>query len=413
MLEHLLYLTEIQGLRVYDLEKQVIGRVRDVVLVPRFHPVRVDRFLIGEGMTLFSVHYDQVESISLDGLFLRDERLVPSRDTENIWRLARDLLDKQIVDVHGRKVVRASDVTFRIHREDGYDTLQILEIDVGVRSIIRRVLQGILPPRVIRRIQSVITPKSIPWEYCNVIEPDPLRRLRLNTSYQQLEKIHPADLADIVEELGPAQREAILETIDAGVAAETLSEVKPEIAANILESLETEKAADIVEEMEPDHAADALAELEETTSEQILAEMEEAPKEEVAQLMEFAAHTAGGLMNTRFIAVNEHETVSTAIECIRNESELVTSLTSVFLTSPEQQLSGAVPLGQLLLAEPQRRLSELKGDALFKVHAEEDKQRVLELFDKYNLLTLPVVDDSEKIVGVVTADDVIGVLRQE
>ncbi len=142
----------------------------------------------------------------------------------------------------------------------------MLEVDIGLRSILRRLLQGWLPRRWVRTIQQPIPPNSIRWEFCNIIEPDPQRRLRLNISHQRLEKLHPADLADIVEELSPEEREAIFEAIDSEVAADALSEVEPKMQASILESLETEKAADIVEEMAPDEAADVLAELEEETS---------------------------------------------------------------------------------------------------------------------------------------------------
>ena len=154
-------------------------------------------------------------------------------------------------------------------------------MDIGIRSIVRRLLQGVLPARWIRRLQEPIPPNSIRWELCNVVEPDPQRRLRLNISYEKLEDMHPADLADIVEELSPAEREAIFETIDSEVAADALSEIDPKMQASILEALEPEKAADIVEEMAPDEAADALSELEEETSEEILDEMDSEPKTEV------------------------------------------------------------------------------------------------------------------------------------
>ena len=185
----------------------------------------------------------------------------------------------------------------------------VLEVDIGIRSIFRRLVQGVLPPRWIRRLQAPIPPNSIRWEFCNVVEPDPLRRLRLNISYQKLEEMHPADLADIVEDLSPAEREAIFETIDSEVAADALSEVDPKMQASILESLEPEKAADIVEEMAPDEAADVLSELEEETSDEILDEMEREPKTEVRELLEFEEDTAGGMMNTEYVALHENATV--------------------------------------------------------------------------------------------------------
>src|SRR5208282_6691202 len=173
------------------------------------------------------------------------------------------------------------DVTFlKIHR-DGRDLLHVLEVDIGIRSIFRRVLAGILSPGLIRKLQQHIPPHSIRWEFCNILEPDPQRRVRLNISNRLLEDMHPADLADIVEELSPEDRESIFENIDSEVAADALTEIDPEIQASILESLETEKAAEIVEEMAPDEAADLLSELHEDTSKEILDEMEHEPKTDV------------------------------------------------------------------------------------------------------------------------------------
>jgi sporulation protein YlmC with PRC-barrel domain len=264
MPEQLLYFTELISMPVYDLKGRRIGRVKDAAIVPLVHASRIDRILVGGGYSWLTLRYDQIRSVSLqEGIQLSDEILVPYHDDEYMLRIGRDLLDQQIIDVNGRKVVRVNDITLAIQHNTTYDTLAVLEVDIGIRSIFRRVFQGVLPPLWIRRLQQPIPPNSIRWDFANVVEPDPQRRLRLNISYAKLEEMHPADLADIVEELGPAERGAIFETIDSEVAAEALSEVEdPRMQANILESLEPEKAADIVEEMSPDEAADILGELE-------------------------------------------------------------------------------------------------------------------------------------------------------
>src|SRR6204780_5547070 len=277
MAEEILFFTELLGLKVFDLKGRRIGVVRDVAIVPLVDPVRVDRFLIGTGRTWLNVRYDQVRSISLDGVFLRDEILTPYHSDEYMLRAARDLLDQQIIDAQGRKVVRVTDITFELRQENDGDILWVLDIDVGMRSIFRRLVQGAIPPRWVRQLQQGIPPRSIRWEFCSILEPDPQRRLRLNISNRLLEGMHPADLADIVEDLGPADREAIFENIDSEVAADALSEIAPDIQARILESLETEKAAEIVEEMAPDEAANLLGGLEEETTQGILDEMEHEP----------------------------------------------------------------------------------------------------------------------------------------
>ncbi len=303
MTESILYFTELLALPVYDLKGRRLGRVKDAALVPLISSTRIDRYLVGAGLTWLSIRHDQIASISLDGIHLNDESLFPYHSDEYMLRLNRDLLDQQIIDVDGRKVVRVNDVTLEFRRSDGRDELAVLEVDVGIRSILRRVLQGVVPRRLIRRLQRPIQPHSIRWEFCNIVEPDPQRRLRLNISNSRLEQIDPADLAEIVEELGSAERESIFETLDSEVAADALSEVDPKTQANILEALEPEIAADIVEEMSPDEAADALGELEEQTSQEILDEMETKPGSDVRELLEFAEDTAGGLMNTEYLAV--------------------------------------------------------------------------------------------------------------
>jgi len=390
----------------------VIGRVRDAALVPVVDPFRVDRFLIGGAFTWLSVRHDQVRSITLDGIRLADEQLTPYHDDEYMFRLERDLLDQQIIDAQGRKVVRVTDVTFDVARGEPRDTLRILEVDVGIRSIFRRLAQGVLPPRFVRRLQGPIPPSSIRWEFCNILEADPQRRLRLNITNELLEKMHPADLADIVEELAPGDREAIFKTIDSEVAADALSEVEPEIQASILESLEAEKAADIIEEMAPDEAADILGELEEERSEEILEEMESEPKAEVEELLEFGEDTAGGLMNTEFVALDEAATVAEAIAAFRGNEELLESSSALFLVDGAGRLRASVPLARLFLAAATAPLADLAAETPISTTVNETQERVTELFDKYNLLCLPVVDHAGRLEGVITVDDIVSLLRQ-
>jgi len=413
MAENLLYLTELVGLKVYDTRRRRIGRVRDAALVPLIDPSRVDRFLVGGGWAWLTVRHDQVRSISLDGIYLQDELLTPYHSDEYMLRLVRDLLDQQIIDVGGRKVVRVTDVTFTINQEDGRDVLRVLEVDIGLRSVLRRLCQGIIPPRWVRRIQQRIPPNSIRWEFCNIVEADPQRRLRLNISHAALEKLHPADLADIVEELGPEDREAILSAIDSEVAAETLSEVDPKMQVSILESLDAEKAADIVEEMAPDEAADLLADLEEEVTAEILQEMETEPKAEIQELLEFKEDTAGGLMNTEYVALSEHATVADAVTALKGNEELLESLNTIFLIDEEGRFKGSVPVARLFIHPESAELRALASEPLIRVHVNERQKRVIELFDKYNLLALPVVDDDDRLAGVITADDVISVLREK
>ena len=413
MTDPILFMTELIGLGVYDLKGRRMGVVRDAAIVPLVDPVRVDRFLIGgAGFTWLNVRHDQVARISLDGIHLKDEKLTPYHADEYILRIVRDLLDQQIIDAQGRKVVRVNDVTFEVRQEDGHEILWVLEVDIGIRSIFRRVLQGALPRRWIRKLQVRIPPHSIRWEFCNILEPDPQRRLRLNISNRLLEAMHPADLAEIVEELSPKDRESIFENIDSEMAADTLSEVDPDIQASILESLEADKAAEIVEEMSPDEAADVLGELEEATSLEILEEMHLEPKQEIEDLLGYDEDTAGGLMNTEFVAVPSTCTVADAIVALRENEWLLESINVLFLTDLNDKLTGAVPLARLFLAQGSSLIRDLATESTIRTHVDDKQGRVVELFDKYNIITMPVVDDDGRLAGVITADDIITVLRQ-
>ena len=409
----ILYFTEIVGMPVHDLKQRRIGQVRDAAIVPLIHPARVDRFLVGAGSSWLSVRYDQISTISLKGgIQLSTERLYPYHSDEYMLRINRDLLDQQIIDVNGRKVVRVNDVTFEIHHDER-DSLAVLEVDVGVRSIFRRMLQGVLRPAWVRRMQQPIAPNSIRWEFCSIVEADPLRRLRLNISDEKLERLHPADLADIVEELGPSEREAIFGTMDSEVAAETLSEVDPKMQASILEALEPEVAADIVEEMSPEQAADVLAELGAETSAEILEEMEHEPVEDVKELLEYDEDTAGGMMNTEAIVLPGDTSLDVAMARLREHEDLLENTHVLFLTGEQGRVTATVPLARLFLADGATLLKDLATERLIFTTPEEQQDRVTELFDKYNLLALPVLEKDGTLAGVITADDVITVLRHK
>jgi len=408
----ILFFTELAGLPVFDLKHRRIGRVRDAAIVPLIHPARVDRYLVGAGSSWLSVRYDQIATISLDGIQLSNEKLYPYHSDEYMLRIQRDLLDQQIIDVNGRKVVRVNDVTFEVRRDER-ESLAVLEVDVGVRSIFRRLMQGAAPPRLVRKLQSSIPPNSIRWEFCNIVEADPQRRLRLNISHDKLENMHPADLADIVEELAPADREAIIGTIDSEVAAEALSEIDPKMQAAILENLEPEVAADIVDEMAPDEAADALGELEDETSAEILEEMETEPVSEVKELLEYDEDTAGGMMNTEAIVLGESTTLSATMDQLRKHEDLLENTHVLFLSDDAGRITAQVPLARLFLADGGTQLKELATGRLISTRPDETQKRVTELFDKYNLLALPVLEEDGSLAGVITADDVISVLRKK
>src|SRR5271167_4682304 len=295
-----LALSDLIGAPVYDPSGTApAGAVPQVALVPQEDPNRIAGFVVKtrRGEKLLAIK--SVES--LNGGVRADSVAAdwtPYASGEGMLLLVRDLLDQQIIDVYGRKVVRVNDVD--IHEELGHEhiVLKLAAVDVGARGAIRRLLKGVVPSSALRSMMTKIPPRMIPWEFVDLIETDPARRVKLKISLDRLAKLHPADIADIVEELAPAEREAIFETLNEEVAAETLEEIDPKMQVSILSSLDSDRAADIVEEMDPDAAADLLGDMPPDTTQEILTEMEPEERAEVTELMTFEEDTAAGRMTT-------------------------------------------------------------------------------------------------------------------
>ena len=205
----------------------------------------------------------------------------------------------------------------------------------------------------------------------NLIESDPARRVKLRISYDRLAELHPADIADILEELSHNEQKAVIESLDDETAAQALSEIPTKMQADLLESISTEKAADIVEEMPPDEAADVLNQLSPETSAEVLADMEKDEAEEVRELLGFEENTAGSMMTTEYVVVHESATVEGAIEALRNFEGPVEAIHQIFMIDNEAVLTGAVPIGRIVLAAASTPLADLASEPLISVQAEQ------------------------------------------
>ena len=406
-----LALTELLGLPVYDPSGRC-GRVREVAIAPAEDRSRIALLIIRTKSGDRVIPFSWVIALNGD---LRTStpcsNWSPTDGSEGLFLLSRDLLDQQIIDVHGRKVVRVNDVDLHRDINDPRPILRVSAVDVGARGAVRRLLKGVVPATVLHALLRRIPERPIPWDFVDLIETDPARRVKLKISHERLARLHPADIADIVEDLAPDEREAVFETLDEEVAAEALEEVDPKVQKSIVESLDSDRAAEIVEEMNPDAAADLLAELPEERTSEILLEMAPEERKEVSDLLEFEENTAAGRMNTEFIALPVAATAHEAIEALRHFEGGVESLTTMYLVDSRGTLAGAVPLAKIVLAIPQSPLLSLTQEPLISCAAGAGEKEVAELFDKYNLLTLPVVDENRKLTGVITSDDVISLLR--
>ncbi len=406
-------LSDLIGALVYDASGAQAGRVRELAIVPQQDANRIAALVLKtkEGMRLMGTQ--QIAGIN-GGIKAREKsiELTDFAGSEGMLMLGRDLLDQQIIDTNGRKVVRVNDVELTGEGTEAF-TLKVSGVDIGARGAARRLLKGLVPRPALNAFLGKLSSKLIPWDYVDLIETDPARRVRLKISGDKLATLHPADLADIIEELAPAEREALFQTLDEDVAAQALEEIDPKLQVSILSSLDTEHAADIVEEMDPDAAADLLSELPEEHSEEILTEMQPEERQEVEELMEFEEDTAAGRMTTDYMALLPTARVAYAIEMLRHFDGPLESMSTIYLVDKDEKLVGAVPLAKMVLANPSTPLSELSEGSHISCHPDADEREVAELFDKYNLLTLPVVDDDGILTGVITADDVISLLRSK
>jgi magnesium transporter len=411
-----LALSELLGATVYDPSGAASGRVREVTLTPQEDRSRISALIVKTKSGNRVLPFASVGAINggIRATTASGEWAV-ANGAEGLFLLERDLLDQQVIDINGRKVVRVNDVDLQVDAPKSggptYPVLRVQSVDVGARGAVRRLLRGVAPKPALQALLGRIPPRSIPWNFVDLIETDPARRVKLKISHDGLAKLHPADIADIVEDLAPDERQAVFQTLDEGVAAEALEEVEPKVQKAIVESLDSERAAEIVEEMDPDAAADLLGDLPEERTEQILVQMEPQAQQDVVELLEHREETAAGRMTTEFLALPVAATVQNAIDSMREFEGGVEAVSTIYLVDSHGTLVGAVPLARLVLAEAATPMLSLTQEPLTLAHEGVAENEVAELFDKYNLLTLPVVDERNRLKGVITSDDVISMLR--
>jgi magnesium transporter len=410
----MLHATDLLGGAAYDRNDHFVGHVTELFIEPADQPNRVARLLLGRGKYLpLVVRYDHIAFVApgVVRLNVEEKELEHYQPNEGWLALRKDLLDQQIIDTSGRKVVRVNDIDLTEHRNNGTVELRVTQVDVGLTGAARRLLHGVASPGLIRGLATKLPTRVIPWEFVNLIEPDPLRRVKLRITHQKLERMHPADLADIMEELSPVVRQSIIASLDEETAAEALAELDKRLTTQIVETLDPEKAADILEEMDPDQAADVIAGLTPESSQEVLSEMPGEEAREVRELMKFDENSAGGMMNTDFIFVGEKATRDEVVAWVREKDVDLEQLDTVFLIDPQAKFSGAVSLGRLLFAPGEEAMEALKAEPLLSVPPDADQKEVFELFDKYNLHSLAVVDEQGRPMGAIEVDDVVTRLR--
>jgi magnesium transporter len=424
----------LMGQPVEDAQGRVLGHVREFAVRPPEDANHVQGLVLKLAGAARSARQSlaavgDLEMTASGGLRMRGDAtptLMPEGDS--FLLLERDLLDQQIIDVHGHKVVRVNDVelvweavgegpdgtgpSVKELAEGCHLTLRIAEVEVGTRGAVRRLLKG-LPASTVDSAAGRFKSTVIPWDFVDLIDRDPSRRVRLKIEQDRLAKMHPSDLADILEELAPAERQALFKSLDEETAAEALEEIEPRMQQALTDSMDSEDVAGIVEEMDPAAAADFLAKLPEARSEAILEEMDPEERQDVEELLEFSGDAAASEMTTDYIALDQAMTVNDAVSALEDFAGDIETVTHIFLIDEQEVLHGAVPLVKVLLASRDAALAGLKDNHIVACDIHASGKKVAELFDKYNLRALPVLDAEKKLAGVIYAEQVIAQLRMK
>jgi len=402
-----LFLSEVIKKPVFDPKGEVVGKVKDLTVVkgdplPRIAGLVVDR----KGRQLL-VKWEELNLFNkrLISTYVSASLLVPYQPAEGDLLALRDILDKQIVDIDGAKVVRVNDI-----RLEGYNSHAVLvAVDVGMRGIMRRLGVERGSENILRLLKANLPLNLIGWNYLQPLTSE-LKAIALTVPRQMVAELHPADLADIISQVPRDEGAEFFNDLDIETAADALSELKPEKQAEIISSIEPEKAADIIEEMPPDDAADVLSDLPAEKAKEILEHIEKEEAEDIQELLSHEEDTAGGLMTNEFIAFPPHITIQEAIERFRREAQEMDKIYYVYITDESERLIGATSLREILLEEPTTLLSDMMHDKLKTVLPDADEMVVAEMFSKYNLVAIPVVDEEGTLLGVVTIDDIIDLI---
>jgi CBS domain-containing protein len=401
------FVADVLGKSVLDPSGEEIGKVRDIEVegggqFPRavglvLERNKTQRFLAWEELAIFNRRI--ISSGKTEGEL---PEFTPSADR---LLIAKDILDKQIVDINGAKVVRVNDVKLT---DEGGNAL-LTDVDVGMRGILRRLGVERRGDGFFRAIRHPLRHQLIPWTVIQPLE-SKLDRLTLSVTRDAMSDLHPSDIAQIISDLAPDERTEFFEKLDLETAAEALHELEPEVQADIIADMDGEQAADVIERMPPDEAADVIADLPADKAQEILGLMEKEEAEDVHELLHHEDDTAGGLMTNEYLAYPPETTVADALLRFRADAAEIEAVYYLYAVKDEKLL-GVLGLKEAILsADPSKRLEEVMHRKLITVRAESDHQTVAELISKYNLLALPVVDDDNCLLGVITVDDVVDLL---
>jgi magnesium transporter len=388
------------GHRVVDPAGHALGRVVDLVAELREQdPPITGLILSGPHKSRRHLSWAWVEEMLPDSVKVRSGALDSLSEvaiSPGEILLRKGLLDKQIVDTAGAKVVRVNDL--HLHRRNG--NLVLARVDVGMRGLLRRLGLLRMTAAVIQWLFGYTLPDNlIAWRLVQPVGSQDI--LRLKFSQTRLARLHPADLADIIEDLDRPERDRVFRALDIEVAAEVLEEADPKVQVQLIQQMSAEKASDVLEQMSPSEATDLLQELEEPHAQSLLQEMEPEAAQDVRCLLTHDEETAGGMMTTTFFSQPPHATVEQALEALRREAGDLDVIYYIYVEDSQGQLVGAVNLRELLTSDPQAPLESIMVKRVVTAALDDKKSDIADLFAKYGLRALPVVDKEGRIHGVI------------
>ena len=394
------YLSKLLGDTVRDAEGKLAGTLQDVVVSTRQKYPRVTTLIVKRGNRRLAAPWDTVASLEESGVLLRVAAgaLADHAPQANELYLSGQVLDRQIVDTDGRKMIRVNDI--QLTRSGA--SLRVVAVDVSSGAILRRI--GLA--RVTTRLSKNPKPRLIDWSAVDLQASDG-EAVRLSVPRRDLSLLHPADIAEIAHELTPEERAAVFEALEDEVAADTLEEMHPAYQASLVSELPDEKAADLLEDVSPDAAAALLADLPKRRAARLLALMDHEKAAEIRELLTYPENSAGGIMTTAFAVVPPEVTAADAIELLREQEPEVETVYYVYVVDKRERLLGVISLRDLLTVPGSRRVRDFMTAEPISVNLAAGEEEVTQTIAKYNLLALPVVDAAGVVHGIVTIDDAI------
>jgi magnesium transporter len=400
------FISELLGRPVLGANGARIGKIHDLLAptdVP-YPPVRVVAISPRHGKGLRFVPWIRGQELDHAALRLSSDDLRSAPETAadgDLW-LRRDVLDKQIVDVEGAKLVRVNDIQLTRIDHD----LRVAAVDNTGRGFLRRIgLEGVTS----RLSQHNSRPTLIDWEEIDLV-PGPNQNVRLKVPYRRLQRMRPAEIADVVGQLSPSEGAIALESMDDETAAQTLAELSPEHATAVLNVMDEEEAADILEEMDADDAADILADLDDDFAADLMRRMETEAAEDVRELLIYPEDSAGGLMNNDFVAISEGTLAGEVIDLLRRTTPETETIYYLYALDAEERLAGIVSLRDIVVARPDTPVAAIMARDVVSVPTTADEAEVARVLIKYNLVVVPVVDDQRRLVGTIAVDDVLDLM---